>query len=422
MNKLVYDLDYFVSRYKKTITMDFIKTSATELNKTKNYQVQSITCTSEVRSTNYNWFYILPYGIDREEFILWLKEFTPLFNYLQIELLPEETFQNIKSNLSGTLSGNLIDITNFNPVDGKLILLSHEDKTISHITDLFNQFSKWCYTLDNLKEVILNSSKSVDNFLNLNPNFISQYFTTSLENVVVHNKNNKNIEYFTISNILHYTPEIEQKIIIYLKELVQANLLYFKSKLARLNEEDRIIVKVLYSKHTNQIENYLVHHLLRVGISSELNIFRSQYYRVKQLLPDLSFWQLILIAQMGMNMHYYWWFTKERFFRLPTEKEFDDAIKKANTTSSNIFFDQFKKIYSPTLENKIKKYYEEEKLDKLLLLIQDTLRVKLKPEKIDKFINLRLQSSYIVSQKEDDYYFIVGDDLIIRRYKQSNFN
>jgi len=420
MHKLVYDpLDCTYQRYKSTIYLDYIKTKETSLKKGTRYTYDSISCTREVRNTKSNWFYILPLGVNREDFTRWIEELKPNFPTLDLEILPESSYLELKENLvpsSDHHKSKHLEYTNFSNETGKLITLKTKDNY--EIIDLY-------FILEDFLQVYKTLVKPIT---------ILEAFEYYLNNLKIKNLLDKKSRYRSFfknnysNEVYIYLSEINingDNFYQYVKEILYSNEKYLTSQILFQSTElhDRIILKVLHTKRTYSLESYLIHHFIRAGISPELNIFVNQYYRVKELKPDLYFWNAILIAQMGFSIYEYWWLTGVRRFKLLSKEKFEKLIKNYSSDSSNDFFRKLQQNYSPVIQNKIIALYKNENIEELCKIILGSVNIlTLKPEKLTRFINLKLKSTYSIESEQDDFFFIKGDDERIRRYKKSNFN
>jgi hypothetical protein len=182
------------------------------------------------------------------------------------------------------------------------------------------------------------------------------------------------------------------------------------------------LVQALYSEKSYDVEAYLAHHLIRAGIVKDFVPFVKQYFLIKEAVPDLYFWNIIFLTQFGFKFYYYYWLTNSRQFKLITPEIFEAACQNFEDHSSLKFLQQFEATYSNGTKNRIINLYKGGKFEEIITLLSCSMIVQLKPEKKERFINLRLSDTYSVITLEGDYYNIVGDDYKLRRYKISNFN
>jgi hypothetical protein len=424
MNKLIFDPLNRNERFHERPNIQYCNTSSENAESIRASSINTTSCTSGVKYNPSNWFYILPYKLDRQACVAWIEELKEAFPNFKLEVLPEGTYLEHKNNIPNTI-GRFQLGTPSDPETGELI--SIKGKTVrsqGKVIDLFG-FDDSLHKL-----VAYCKSKRRSDWRNLIEEFVNNkiYLEDNMSgsHFCKQAVRKSEVSQDTLSTRDVYKETFEDPIIVldFFKNYFEANRGFIDSYLIDEKTEDRIIIKALYSKKRYGAEPYLCHILIRAFIAPELHVFLNQYYRVKELMPNIYFWNRVFLAQMGIEIFYYWWFTNQRILKMTTPEEVS-KVGMSNQGAALSFMESFYKTnLSQEQKTNLYNWYKEEDLQKVYTFLQGKIirEVTLKNEAIGKFQKLRLSPKYKLVDEQGLYYFITGDDLITRRYLKKNFN
>lgn len=184
------------------------------------------------------------------------------------------------------------------------------------------------------------------------------------------------------------------------------------------------VIQARYSKKSYIVEAYLAHHLIRACFHKESIVFVKQYFEIKKVVPDLYFWNIIFLCQLGLNMYYYFWLTNKRVFHMITKEEFEKRTKQCFSNSSKEFLEYFSGEF-PSEETLllIRQLYLERRFDIIVKNLGTTRYVVPKKyARSRKNSLLRFFDTYKVLFEDEMHYYITADDYYIKKYKKTNFN
>lgn len=425
------------SRFKNGLQMDIINIPMNSINK---YTCRKFGCCSAVRQTNRDWYYFANWNVDRESLVSWIDEISPIFPELKMEFIKLPISQVGFESSAGSNALNLTQATPDEQFIAIPIKLS-ERSVYYHITN-YHRYSEgrlgdlYFLVKDFITYCIDNNSKiNRTNYTAVINNFMDSYFNyiNSLEfkehgnMVLIEIPSPESSKYrVELNRIVDIETIPKEAFIDYLIAIVNNN---FSPISTTINErvsdnpsvEDYSFLKVCYSNKISHIQGYLAHHLIRAGFSTEFASFRKQYFLIKSKLPDIGFWNTIFLTQFGFNIYYYFWLTNIRTLIVESDTKMSQDIREYSTTSSQNFLDAYDVGLSNDALDKAIEYYKTGKFDKVFNILSGKIRVMLLEEHRKKFKNLRLSDSYSAFSEDDKYFFIRGDDFVLRRYAKRNF-
>lgn len=445
MSKIVYD-NAGTNRFPSGLNVKAVITSETELS-CRPYEVHRMTCCSSVKSTMENWFYLVENTDDLPLIQKWIDEIKSMFPRFNIKLfeVPKKVFSE-----DGTFDKLLLSLQHAQK-DGTIISMPLEYREqytqtlssrirkdskirVERLSFLINEFLWWMISTKVLLLEIVDHRLLIDNFLKENFERIkdvhlSRPFANSAVTINIENEKSALSLRFTVSPMKIVADmsddELKTKLANYLYELTERNKSAIDSYINKYSKQlsgTVWCIKAEYSKKTYTTEAYLAHHLIRAALSiPHFRDYINQYFLIKEALPDMYFWNIIFLTQFGFDYYYYYWLTDRRLFKLTTAKEFEKVAKNWADPNTRAFFENFAGNYHASLITRMKNHYIESNFKEVVELMSIGLSVRVKPECKSKFVNLQLSDIYAVSLIEDDYYFIKGDDLTMRKYKKSNF-
>jgi len=421
------------SRFTGGLKMQIIIGADSQLTR-RSYEVSTLTCCSSVRQTSLDWFYLLPAIIDRDLLEKWLKEITPIFSNLNIQItsIKDKKLSYKNEGLSSVLSlcqhENNVLITL--PIDlskrsngqyGISCENRYKSGELSNVDFLIEKFCNYC--IDHKIKIFDDHNSIINNFIKEEYNNL---LSLELDNTIatVHLPSGA---YAVQLGIIVDFESIDKSLIMkYISRLFIANkhniISYICKKIETAKQSDDVeLLQVLYSKKTSNIQAYLAHHLIRAGFSADFSPFINQYFIIKEQLPDIGFWNRILYTQFGFKFYYYYWLTDQRTFRNVSDEEMANLIKNSSRNSSKDFLANFQSDMSIAIKNRARILYSAGDFIRFHQLMTGGVLVQLLPESVKKFTNLRLSSDYTVTSDDDKYYFIQGDDYKLRRYSKKHF-
>lgn len=442
MNTIIYDSKtQNTNRFPAGVEMKFIETNTLKL-KNQYYEVTTLKCCSPVKTTKNNWYYLMLPETNKELCDTWIKEIAPMFPSLNIQMVEFDRNNIIKPTYAQYPQLTYHNGTKAIEVD--LPLSEESNKNYGHTNKRrspISHFSSLPSLLYSFIEYII-KNKTI-----LTPliyeveieTFVKKELKKSIKEYLQQPNSATRVRLMDTSDtygvytslILDFDNLPADALTKYLKEVVAIktnlnNICAYVSK--KVGKEEKPIADMInlvqahYSKKSYSVEAYLAHHLIRAGICKDFEPFINQYFTIKKAVPELYFWNLIFLTQFGFQFYYYYWLTENRHFKLITPEVFEAAAEEYEDYSSKGFLGNFHTTYSTGTLSRLEKLYKEGEFAKIIEMLSCSFIVAIKPEKKEKFINLRLSDNYGVTSIEEDYYFITGDDYKMRRYKQSNFN
>lgn len=437
------------SRLVEGISMRIIETyghqNISHLNNTTAYTVLNLTCCSAVKNTERDWHYVVPESIV-SVLSKWLEELRPVFPTLDMEIYE---IQN-KYITEDTTVLNINFVENKGPANtsfGVYLKLGRQSntyygytnsKTASHayfrqMSFISRDFLRYCSGVEpDLNKD--NVERLARLYIRQEENHIRTLFKEPRTVTVTIYDPSKPIDIRDIhgpyavesSKIIDADGTDLDSLVKYLVNSYSANVDLCKRVISyysdKTNKETSTILRVRYSRKRYSVESYLAHILLRAAFTENTQQFITQYFKIKEKYPELYFWNLIFLTQMGFNFYYYYWLTDRRFFRFTDEEDFMNRAKAYSGVSSQEFINNsFVQRLSLSASKKLLCYYKEGQLDTIIESLNYPLKVR--PTKVFKSCNdnFLISDCYEVIAYDKDTYFIIGDDYRIRKYKKENF-
>lgn len=182
-------------------------------------------------------------------------------------------------------------------------------------------------------------------------------------------------------------------------------------------------IYVRYSNKKNQVDSYMAHHLIRALYHEQTAPFINQYFKIKKVLPDMYFWNIIFLCQFGFKMYHYFWFTDHRLLNMTTKKEFEKISEDYQGHSSMELLDKFKTSFPSEMLEEMKTLYLQGRFG-LVASNLGTVRYVVPKEHVkkDKSNALRFFREYKVLFENTANYLIRNDEYYVKYYPKNNFN
>jgi hypothetical protein len=425
------------------ITLDPSKDS---LKKGNQYDIIRNTCLSFTQRTTNNLYYVVN-NTNINVVEKWIDECKSQFPTLEIEVIKTlKKDYKLKNDDSFTSSGKYSYSELKDGVKLISLKLSLSEKSNHHysITNLINfkqaYFTKLYFLIDAFIDYAIDCKTHVDSLKDINK-LVEQYCVGHMTNITkmfsehnnvvvyvdrnhTHSEVLEEMEHYGVrsNNIVDFPSITYDKIRDYLFEIAGINYKIFKGHINDNQDKEDFFniafVKILYSKKQYDLESYLATQVIRIGLSQDLNFFLSQYYKIKEVLPDIGFWQRIALTIFGFDVRAYYWFTGARIFRYFTDEEFITKAKSLGGSSTDVLFRHFELGCPPITVNTLIELYKKGSLKQFY----NTLRnpVKVSPKK-DKYMYLRICDNYEVYNEDERSYYIKSDDFRVRKYLKTNF-
>ncbi len=426
MSNLIFDNRQSFSRFKQHYELSLVISGDKDIR--NNYHgITKLSCCSDVKNTNNNWFYILNDStIDIPLLSSWIDEISEAFPQFEIKIISVPSYNLIScTEINNSITVNL-PLSNYSDRYGVTNKSNYPRGDFFAIKDLYINARN--YLVEEFKKSGISVSKeSLVNFIE--KFFNSTYFTTYIKNTMMYYA-----DAVSRGNISMYVRdgrsfEIDTRAIDYNDPDVDSLLKEYTIKVMENNfnlvidDKEIPCIQALYSNpHSGNVLTYLAHILIRAGIVPDTINFVKQYFYIKEKTPGLYFWNRIFLTQFGFNFNSEYWLTSGRVFKFTNENTFNNTIKGFYSTSANEFFRLFHwRSVSEGVFSKLKDLYLAEKFDDFIESCSTVITVKLKPEYKNKFPNLMISDKYEVYMSEGDSYYISGDDYKLRKYKKDNF-
>jgi hypothetical protein len=429
------------ARFRYGQEMKVIRTGYANLENHGTFSYTTMTCCSDVKSTNSNWFYILPDDFDYELAKLWLAEISPIFPHFKIELVTVE--RDIINNLSSGIFYHPTDDVELN-----LPLIPERVEKYMYTTQL-RSFRQRPNNLDNIfvikntfnafyKSILEYLVVNIDTDINLLSieqivELLLEDFDKFLDNIFFNKKvGSIYIElyprsgnyYLNLRDVLDVNRLNKNDVRSWLiKSLsVPRNIKGFLKDYNRYKELRNIrVLRANYSNKKYIIESYLAHILIRALFSSCTKDFVNQYFYIKKKCPGLYFWNLIFLTQFGFRMFYYYWLTDARIISFITPEIYQTALKDYPSTSALGFFEPWILKLTSDQTKVFSDWYAKEEFDKIIVNLNCRMQVRPTESFKKKSNNFRFQDLYKVNLIVNNHYILYGDNFIVRKYKKTNF-
>jgi len=421
------------SRFRNGLMMDIINTPINSINK---FTCRKIGCCSAVRQTFRDWYYFINLNVDKENLISWIEEISPIFPQLKMEFveLPVSKVRFEDTSFNSNLSLSQVDLNEqFIAIPIKLSEKSSEYFITNYRKYPTGRLGGLYYIVKGFINYCIDTRNSIkkDNYIAIINSFMDSCFDSpefKSDNHIVTIEVSSNLERYTVvlDKIVDIDTIPKEAFIEYLAAIIHNNFtavsMVINSRIPETpSPEQHSFLKVYYSNKISHIQGYLAHHLIRAGFATEFASFRKQYFLIKSKLPDIGFWNTIFLTQFGFNIYYYFWLTGDRTLVVENDTKMSEDIREATCTSSQGFLDQHNVSLSSNALDKAIDYYEKGEFEKTFNILSGKVLVELLEEHKKKFKNLRLSDLYSAFSEDDKYYFITGDDFVLRRYSKRNF-